>query len=175
MSPKAEPKSIPSKIGEKTAGGKSTKAVAQKRMIKIAEIQLLCFTINDEEYGIDINKVEEISRSVEVTKIADAPAYVTGVIDFKGNPITVIDLRTRLGYTEQDDDKNTRIIVLDFENKMWGLKVDNVTEIMRITESQVEKGQEKAKMRASRFLKGIIKKEDGLVFIIDGQKLTKGM
>ncbi|MEE9442115.1 MAG: chemotaxis protein CheW [candidate division Zixibacteria bacterium] len=146
--------------------------ITQDENLSDEEIQLVCFNLNYEEFGIDINNIKEINRSAEVTKIVDAPVYVKGVIDLRGSIIPVIDLRTRMGYPEQDDDKNTRIIVLDYNNNLAGIKVDAVTEVVRLKSSQVENAPEKAKTQASRFLKGIFKKEDNLILIIDGQKLT---
>lgn len=136
-----------------------------------AEIQLVCFKIGFEEFGVDIGNVKEINRSAQVTKIVDAPVYVKGVIDLRGSIIPVIDLRTRMEYQEQEDNKNTRVIVLDNDGSLAGIKVDAVTEVIRLKKSQVEKAPEKAKTKASQFLKGIFKKEDNLILIIDGQKL----
>ena len=78
-------------------------------------LQLVSFKIGPEEFGVDITKVQEINRMVDITKVPQAPEFVEGVINLRGKVIPIIDLRKRLGVAHQDDDKNTRIIVVDID------------------------------------------------------------
>lgn len=80
-------------------------------------LQLVSFTIGDEEYGVDILRVQEINRMLNVTKVPNSPAIVDGVINLRGKIVPVIDLRTRLGMERKQHDKHTRIVVVELVGK----------------------------------------------------------
>src|SRR5512140_873748 len=95
-------------------------------------LQLVSFSIGEEEFGVDILKVQEINRMVEVTRVPNAPEYVDGVINLRGKVIPIIDLRRRFGMERKGKDKNTRIIVVELSGKILGFVVDAVSEVLRI-------------------------------------------
>ena len=101
-------------------------------------MQLVGFTLGEEDFGVDILNVQEINRMTEITKIPSTPEFVKGVINLRGNVIPVIDLRNRLGMLEKEHDKQTRIIVADVGERTVGLVVDAVSEVIRMNSSLVE-------------------------------------
>ncbi len=137
------------------------------------ELQLVCFSINGEEYGVDIYRVQEINRVVEVTSIPEAPYYVKGIINLRGNVIPILDLRLRLGFPTQEKDKDTRIIVLDHNDRLIGLTVDSVTKVLRVSKSTLEDLPSQASTTGADFLEGIIRLEDRLILVIDCKKIVE--
>jgi len=101
-------------------------------------MQLVTFSIGEEEFGVDILKVQEIIRTMEITKVPRAPIFVEGVINLRGKVIPIIDLRRRFGLETRAHDKHTRIIVIEISNMIVGFVVDSVSEVLRIPASTVE-------------------------------------
>lgn len=105
---------------------------------KDSVIQLVNFLIDDEEYGVEVLKVREIIRMTDVTRVPNAPIFVDGVFNLRGKVIPIISLRKRLSLPVIDNDNRTRIIVLDIGNMLTGILVDSVTEVIRITENDIQ-------------------------------------
>lgn len=101
-------------------------------------MQLVTFSIGEEEFGVDILRVQEIIRMMDITKVPKAPDFVEGVINLRGNVIPIIDLRKRFGMDARERDKNTRIIVIEINNMIVGFIVDAVSEVLRIPADTVE-------------------------------------
>lgn len=137
------------------------------------EIQLVCFSVASEEYGVDIYRVQEINRSVAVTALPEMPTYIQGIINLRGNVIPVFDLRHRLGFQSRDEDKDTRIIVLDYNNTLVGLTVDSVTKVLRVSRSSMEPMPRQASTTGADFLEGIIRLEDRLIMVVDCKKVVE--
>ena len=134
-------------------------------------LQLVSFHIGQEEYGVDITKVQEINRMAEITKVPQAPAYVEGVINLRGKVIPIIDLRKRLGVENKEYDKNTRIVVVDIETEVMGMIVDSVSEVLRISKSTIEPPPEIANGANSDYIQGVAKMEDRLLIFLDLSKI----
>ena len=103
-------------------------------------LQLVTFSIGEEEFGVNILKVQEIIRTMEITKVPRAPEFVEGVINLRGKVIPIIDLRRRFGLAPKAHDKNTRIIVIEINNIIVGFVVDAVSEVLRIPASTAAGG-----------------------------------
>jgi len=101
-------------------------------------IQLVSFKLGEEEFGIDILKVQEINRMVEITKVPQAPHFCEGVINLRGKVIPVIDLRLKFTMEAKERDKDSRIVVCDVNGVVIGMIVDAVEEVLRIPSSTVE-------------------------------------
>jgi purine-binding chemotaxis protein CheW len=96
------------------------------------EQQLVVFKLAGEEFGVNINKVKEIIRWEEVTRIPNSAPYITGVINLRGNIIVVNDLAMKLGLPSKAIDDNTRILVVEVGNNTVGMIVDSATEVLRL-------------------------------------------
>lgn len=140
---------------------------AAGRLAASEELQLVSFTIGSEEFGVDILKVQEINRMVEITRVPQAPVYVEGVINLRGKVIPIVDLRKRFGFEVKAHDKNTRIVVVDIGGTILGMIVDAVSEVLRLSSSTIEAPPEIATGVNSDYIKGVAKLEDRLLIFLD--------
>ncbi len=104
-------------------------------------MQLVGFILGGELFGVDILMVQEIIRSTGITHVPNAPDFVEGVINLRGNIIPVIDLRKRLNMTEEapkPDQEKDWILILNIEGRTTGFIVDQVTEVLKIEEAEIE-------------------------------------
>ncbi len=101
-------------------------------------IQLVSFNLDQEEYGVDVLKVREIIRMPIVTRVPNTPHYVEGVINLRGKVIPIISMRKKFSLMEAENDKQTRIMVMDLEGEMMGFIVDAVSEVIRISDSEIQ-------------------------------------
>ena len=131
------------------------------------ELQLVSFNIGTEEFGVDILKVQEINRMVEITKVPQAPTYVEGVINLRGKVIPIVDLRMRFNLELKEHDKNTRIVVVDIGGNIMGMIVDSVSEVLRLPASTIEPPPEIVTGVNSEYIKGVAKLEDRLLIFLD--------
>ncbi len=136
-------------------------------------IQLVSFKLGQEEFGIDILKVQEINRMVEITKVPQAPDYCEGVINLRGKVIPVIDLRKKFSMETKERDKNTRIIVCDVDGHVIGMIVDAVEEVLRIPSSTIEPPPSIVTSVSSDYINGVAKLEGRLLIFLDISKIAK--
>lgn len=101
-------------------------------------IQLVSFNLDHEEYGINVLKVREIIRMLNVTRVPNTPYYVEGVINLRGKVIPIISLRKKFNLAEADHDKRTRIMVMEVGGELMGFIVDEVSEVLRISEKEIQ-------------------------------------
>ena len=134
-------------------------------------MQLVTFSIGEEEFGVDILKVQEIIRTMEITKVPRAPDFVEGVINLRGKVIPIIDLRRRFSLQSRAHDKHTRIIVIEINNMIVGFVVDSVSEVLRIPSSTVEPPPPVVSGLESEYISGVGKLEDRLLILLDLDRL----
>ena len=134
-------------------------------------LQLVTFSIGDEEFGVNILKVQEIIRTMEIPKVPRAPEFVEGVINLRGKVIPIIDLRRRFGLAPKAHDKNTRIIVIEINNIIVGFVVDAVSEVLRIPASTVEPPPPVVAGVESDYISGVGQLQDRLLIMLDLDKL----
>lgn len=134
-------------------------------------LQLVSFNIGSEEFGVDILKVQEINRMVEITKVPQAPEYVEGVINLRGKVIPIVDLRKRFNLEVKEYDKNTRIVVVDITGNIMGMVVDSVSEVLRLPADTIEPPPEIVTGINSEYIKGVAKLEDRLLIFLDLSKV----
>lgn len=135
-------------------------------------VQVIVFRLGEERYGVDISQVREIIRPSQITKIPNAPDFVEGIINLRGQITTIINLRKRFGMPPKPIDNDTRIIVVEYNNAVIGMMVDTVNEVKYLAQKDIEAlpgivtSREEAK-----FLKGVGKLPDGLLILIDLNKV----
>jgi purine-binding chemotaxis protein CheW len=139
------------------------------------ELQLVSFTIGSEEFGVDILKVQEINRTVEITRVPQAPHYVEGVINLRGKVIPIIDLRKRFGLELKEHDKNTRIVVVDIDGSVMGMIVDSVSEVLRLPANTIEPPPELVTGINAEYIKGVAKLEDRLLIFLDLSRVVESV
>ncbi len=133
-------------------------------------LQLVTFEIGEEEYAIDILKVQEINKQLEITQIPNAPYYVKGIINLRGTVLPIVDLRTKLGITPKENDSETRIIVVELNDSKIGFIVDKVNEVLRIPASITEPPPKIITGKNSAIFNAVAKLEDRLIVLIDLEK-----
>ncbi|NLT22822.1 MAG: chemotaxis protein CheW [Syntrophorhabdus sp.] len=134
-------------------------------------LQLVTFKLGTEEFGVDILKVQEINKMMNITKIPNAPAFIEGVINLRGKIIPIVDLRKRLGFREQPYDKSTRIIVVELEGLVLGFIVDSVSEVLRIPANTIEPPPSMVAGIESEYIEGVGKLDDRLLILLELKKI----
>ncbi|HED08223.1 MAG TPA: chemotaxis protein CheW [Ignavibacteria bacterium] len=134
-------------------------------------LQLVSFMIDREEFGVNILCVQEINRLMQITKVPNVPDFVEGVINLRGRVIPVIDLRTKLKIQKKDRDNNTRIIVVEIEEKTIGFIVDSVKEVLRIPTSITEAPPEMVTGIDSDYIMAVAKLDDRLITLLNLEKI----
>ncbi len=133
-------------------------------------LQLVTFEIGEEEYAIDILKVQEINKQLEITQLPNAPYYVKGIINLRGTVLPIVDLRTKLGIPPKENDSETRIIVVELNDSKIGFIVDKVNEVLRIPASITEPPPKIITGENSAIFNAVAKLEDRLIVLIDLEK-----
>lgn len=144
----------------------------QQKKIEAEEIlQLVSFNIANEEFGIDILKVEEIIRVITITRIPNTPEFIEGVVNLRGRVIPVVNLRTRLGFPKKEFDNQTRVIVVEIADITVGFIVDSVREVLRIPKSITEPPPELTTDVNSEYITAVGKLENRLLILLDLEKI----
>jgi len=134
-------------------------------------LQLVTFKVAEEEFGLEILKVQEIIRTMEITKVPRSPAFVEGVINLRGKVIPIIDLRRRFGLDTRAHDQQTRIVVIELGQMIVGFVVDSVSEVLRIPAATVEPPPPIVAGIDSEYINGVGKLPDRLLILLDLDKL----
>jgi len=129
------------------------------------------FNLGKEYYGLPIENVLSIEKPSKRTRIPNAPDYVIGLINLRGEVIPVIDLRTKLGMEKIDVDKNSRIIIVKENEIVVGLMVDSSKEVLDINKEDIDKPPSSENNSIIEFISGIGKKDERLIMILNLMKL----
>jgi len=129
--------------------------------------EFLTFTLGEEHYGVDILKVQEIRGYDAVTRVPDAPDYIKGVINLRGTIVPVIDLRLKLRLREARYDNLTVMIVLNVLDRVVGIVVDGVSDVVPLAPEQVRPKPEFGAAVDTRFISGIGTLEDRMLILLD--------
>ncbi|MEJ5361821.1 MAG: chemotaxis protein CheW [Spirochaetota bacterium] len=138
----------------------------QTKDTALNSMQIVCFNIGKEEYGIEILKVQEILKLPAVTPLPKSADYIMGVIDLRGKVIPIIDLGVRFGISEKGA-KNKRAIVVDIKGKRIGLAIDQVSHVIKLEHKDIEPPPPIVKGISGKFIVGIGKVENKFVIILD--------
>ena len=133
--------------------------------------QWVTFRLGDEKYGVNVLQVQEVLRITDISPVPGAPDHVLGIINLRGNVVTVIDARDRFGLPPKEADDATRIIVVDAFDKVVGLLVDGVSEVVYVPDSQVEMGPNVGADDGKKFVSGVYNRDDELLIMVDLEKL----
>jgi purine-binding chemotaxis protein CheW len=136
-----------------------------------AQLQLVTFGLGEEEFAVDILKVQEINRMMALTRVPSSPPEVEGVINLRGKIIPVVDLRRRFGLPSAERSAQSRIVVVEVHGRVIGFVVDRVSEVLRISRSIVEPAPSMVCSVDSDFIEGVGKLEDRLLILLDLARL----
>ena len=134
--------------------------------------ELLTFTLGEESYGIDILMVQEIRGYETVTRIANTPDFIKGVINLRGHIVPIVDLRLKLGLGEAKYDKGTVVIILNVLKRVVGVVVDSVSDAITIPASSVKPAPEFGSVLGTQYILGLATIESGMLIVIDIERLV---
>lgn len=133
--------------------------------------QILVFKINNELYGIDILKVQEILNFIQPTPIPNCPDYLKGIINLRGTIILVIDLRARFHFEEPMNPDNCVIVVVAIGSKKYGLVVDSVSDVLTINEDDIQEDIDINSGIDNRYITGLVKANEQMIILVNIDKV----
>jgi len=132
------------------------------------EIQMVTFLLNGEEYGMDVMRVREITSMTEITRTANSPHYVKGVINLRGAIVPIISLRSRLNFPDVIDDGMSCIAVMDFNGELTGFVIDEISDVIRVKSSDFQPPFDTV---SQPWIEGILNTEQKLVVFLNLEHL----
>ena len=129
------------------------------------------FRLADESYGINVMQVQEVLRMTDVAPVPGAPHYVMGIINLRGNVVTVLDTRKLLDLSTSDITDTSRIMIIESGKVTVGLLVDSVAEVVNIASSDIDPPPSVGNDEGSRYIQGIYSSEQQILILIDLNKL----
>ena len=138
-----------------------------------ASRELLTFTLGNEEYGIDILKVQEIRGYDAVTTIANAPEFIKGVINLRGIIVPIVDMRIKFKLGNVTYDETTVVIILFVANRVLGMVVDGVSDVTTLKPEEVKPAPEFGAGLDTQYLLGLGTLDERMIILVDIEKLMK--
>jgi purine-binding chemotaxis protein CheW len=145
----------------------NVKAVVTEKNGGETILHLVTFTLGKEEYGVEINSVQEIIRAIDITTVPGAPDHVKGVINLRGKIIPVVDLRKRFCLADVAASDEQRIVVVEPGGKRLGMLVDSVSQVIKLSSAIIEDIPEEAVTLEENYIKGVGKLDNRLIIILD--------
>lgn len=133
--------------------------------------QWVTFRLENETYGINVMQVQEVLRYSEIAPVPGAPEYVLGIINLRGNVVTVIDTRLRFGLETAETSDHTRIVIIESDSQVIGILVDAVAEVVYLRQSEIETTPSVGNDENAKFIQGVCHKNDELLILVDLEKL----
>ena len=133
--------------------------------------QCVTFRLDDETYGINVMLVQEVLRVTDIAPVPGAPGYVVGIINLRGNVVTVIDTRMRFGLSPNEMNDSTRIVIIESEKQTVGIIVDSVSEVVDIYNNEIETAPNVGNDETARYIEGVVSRGEELLILIDLNKL----
>jgi purine-binding chemotaxis protein CheW len=133
--------------------------------------EYLTFILGTEEYGVEILKVQEIRSYEAVTKIANTPDFIKGVINLRGSIVPIIDLRMRFNLANADYNEFTVVIILNLNNRIMGMVVDGVSDVLELKASQISPVPELVSSIDTKYLLGLGTVDARMLILVDIEQL----
>ena len=153
-------------------------AVDEKKNDKPAEektseevFQWVTFKLENEVYGVNVMQVQEVLRYTEIAPVPGAPDYVLGIINLRGNVVTVIDTRLKFGLMPAEVTDSSRIIIIEAEKQVVGILVDSVAEVVYFKASEIDPAPSVGTEESARFIQGVSNRKEDLLILVDLNKL----
>jgi purine-binding chemotaxis protein CheW len=134
--------------------------------------QFLTFALGDEEFGIDILKVQEIKGYSSITRVPRTPQDIRGVMNLRGTIVPIVDLRTKFQLETRTYDRFTVIIVVVVRGRAVGIVVDAVSDVLDISDGAVQATPEFSNRVDTRFISGMARADEKLIILLDVEKLV---
>lgn len=133
--------------------------------------EFVTFRLNQEFYGINIQNVENIEKVLPITRIPYTLDYIKGVVNLRGIIVPVVDLRARFGLAKKEHTDESRIIIVNLEENKIGMLVDSSSEVLQISEDDIDAAPNVRKDMGNEFVKNIGKKNGRIIMLIDLHKV----
>lgn len=133
--------------------------------------QWVTFYLDSEKYGIKVMQVQEVLRLTEIAPVPGAPHYVLGIINLRGNVVTVLDSRKRFGLSDKDADDSTRIVIIEAGDQVVGILVDSVAEVVDLKSSDIETAPNVGTDESSKYIQGVSSQGEELLILVDVNRL----
>ena len=153
-------------------------AVDEKKNDKPAEektseevFQWVTFKLENEVYGVNVMQVQEVLRYTEIAPVPGAPDYVLGIINLRGNVVTVIDTRLKFGLMPAEVTDSSRIIIIEAEKQVVGILVDSVAEVVYLKASEIDPAPSVGTEESARFIQGVSNRKEDRLILVDLNKL----
>ena len=140
-------------------------------MIKEGETQLVVFVLASEEFACNIADVREVLKMIRITPLPRSLDFVEGVINLRGEVIPVIDLRKRFSLSAVDRTDESRIIIVEVEDRMVGLTVDSVSEVIRLSNKQIQEAPNQMAGEQTNLILGVGKIDDRMLIILNLERI----
>ena len=134
-------------------------------------LQYVTFKLDEEVYGINVMRIQEVLRYTEIAPVPGAPDYVLGIINLRGNVVTVIDTRRRFGLPDSEVSDHTRIVVIEVLGQVIGIMVDSVAEVVYLRQSEIEQTPNVGNDESAKFIQGVCNKNGELIILVEFEKL----
>jgi purine-binding chemotaxis protein CheW len=144
---------------------------AHSAIASLTAQEYLTFTLGAEEYGVNILKVQEIRGYEKPTAIANAPAYIKGVVNLRGTIVPIVDMRIKFNLGEATYDQFTVVIILNVSERVVGMVVDGVSDVISLKAEQMRAAPEFSGTFDMRYITGLGTIEDRMLILIDIDKL----
>jgi purine-binding chemotaxis protein CheW len=146
-------------------------AEQQRRQVEAAAMQWVTFHLDEETYGINVMQVQEVLPMTEIAPVPGAPPFVMGIINLRGNVVTVIDTRMQFGLAPREADQSGRIVVIEAGNQVAGILVDSVAEVIEVKQSEVDTAPSVGNEESARYIYGVVSRGNQLLILIDVNKM----
>ncbi|GAA3715139.1 chemotaxis protein CheW [Oceanisphaera sediminis] len=134
-------------------------------------LQWVTFRLDNETYGINVMQVQEVLRYSDIAPVPGAPNYVLGIVNLRGNVVTVLDTRLRFGLHPAELTDNSRIVIIEAEKQVIGILVDSVAEVVYLKSSEIETAPNVGTNESAKFIQGVCNREEELLILVDLDKL----
>lgn len=134
-------------------------------------LQWVTYRLGEETYGINVMQVQEVLRYTEIAPVPGAPDYVLGIINLRGNVVTVIDTRSRFGLPPSETTDNTRIVIIESDEQVVGILVDSVAEVVYLKTSEIDSAPNVGTEESAKFIQGVSNRDGELLILVDLNKL----
>jgi purine-binding chemotaxis protein CheW len=142
-----------------------------KAVNDVPALEFLAFTLGTEEYGVDIQKVQELRGYDAVTRIANAPDYIKGVVNLRGIIVPIVDMRMKLGVTAPTYDQFTVVVILTINNSVMGMVVDSVSDVTTLTPEQIRPAPAMGGSMDARYMVGIGIIDERMLILVDIERM----
>jgi purine-binding chemotaxis protein CheW len=135
--------------------------------------EYLAFTLGQEEYGIDILKVQEIRGYETVTRIANAPDFIKGVINLRGIIVPIVDLRIKFRLEKVEYNQYTVVIILNLTDRVVGVVVDGVSDVLTLQRAQIKPAPEFSSALDTEYIRGLGSLDERMLILVDIEQLLR--